>query len=43
MVFLLLVLVLLFLLVANNPLQSLAGAGVVALGVPVYYLFFRKS
>lgn len=43
LVFLALVLVLLFLLMANNPLQALAGVGVVALGAPVYYLFFRKS
>jgi APA family basic amino acid/polyamine antiporter len=42
LVFLTLVLVLLFLLAVNNPLQALAGVAVVALGAPVYYLFFRK-
>ncbi len=33
---------LLFLLAAGSPLQALAGLGVVALGLPVYYLFFRR-
>src|SRR5205085_8620182 len=33
---------LLFLLAAGSPLQALAGIGVVALGLPVYYLFFRR-
>jgi basic amino acid/polyamine antiporter, APA family len=42
-VFLALVLVLLVLLAYNNPLQAFAGVGVVALGAPVYYLFFRKA
>ena len=39
-VFLLLVAVLLFLLGSNSPKQSFLGVGVVALGVPVYYLLF---
>jgi APA family basic amino acid/polyamine antiporter len=33
---------LLFLLAGNNPRQALAGVAVVALGLPVYYLFFRR-
>ena len=41
-VFLLLIALLLFLLASNNPLQALSGVGVVALGLPVYYLLFRK-
>jgi APA family basic amino acid/polyamine antiporter len=41
--FLLMVGVLLFLLGSNNPTQSLLGVGVVALGIPVYYVFFRRS
>lgn len=40
--FLLLVCLLLFLLGSNNPRQSLLGVGVVALGVPVYYVFFQR-
>ena len=40
-VFLLAVIVLLILLAGNNPRQVLAGVAVVALGIPVYYLFFR--
>jgi basic amino acid/polyamine antiporter, APA family len=43
LIFLTLVLVLLVFLALNNPLQALAGVGVVALGAPVYYLFFRKA
>lgn len=43
MVFLALVLVLLVLLVFNNPIQAFAGVAVVALGAPVYYLLFRKA
>ncbi|MGH9902759.1 MAG: APC family permease [Pyrinomonadaceae bacterium] len=39
--FLSLVAVLLVLLAGNNPRQALLGAAVVALGLPVYYLFFR--
>jgi APA family basic amino acid/polyamine antiporter len=33
---------LLFLLAADSPRQALAGLGVVALGLPVYYLVFRR-
>jgi APA family basic amino acid/polyamine antiporter len=33
---------LLFLLAAGSPRQALAGLGVVALGLPVYYLVFRR-
>jgi len=40
-VFLLLIALLLFLLGGNNPQQAIMGAGVVALGLPVYYLLFR--
>jgi APA family basic amino acid/polyamine antiporter len=40
-VFLLLVGLLLFLLGSNSPSQSFKGVGVVALGIPVYYFFFR--
>jgi basic amino acid/polyamine antiporter, APA family len=42
-IFLLLITVLLVLLAANNPLQAFAGVGVVALGLPVYYLLFRRK
>jgi APA family basic amino acid/polyamine antiporter len=42
-IFLLLVAVLLFFLAGNNPKQSLVGAGVVAFGIPVYYLLFRRG
>jgi APA family basic amino acid/polyamine antiporter len=38
--FLLLIALLLFLLGGRNPLQALLGVGVVALGLPVYYLLF---
>jgi APA family basic amino acid/polyamine antiporter len=41
-VFLLLVGVLLFLLASSRPEESLLGVGVVALGIPVYYVFFRR-
>ena len=41
-VFLVLVAVLLVLLAGHNPLQAALGAGIVALGVPVYFLFFRR-
>lgn len=41
-VFLLLVAVLLFLLGSNSPKQSFLGVGVVALGIPVYYLLFAR-
>ncbi|HEY0377338.1 MAG TPA: amino acid permease [Pyrinomonadaceae bacterium] len=40
--FLLLVCALLFLLAGDNPRQAFLGVGVVLLGVPVYYLIFRK-
>jgi len=30
------------LLAAGQPKQSFLGAGVVLIGVPVYYLLFRK-
>jgi APA family basic amino acid/polyamine antiporter len=39
--FLILVSLLLFLLGSSNPKQSFLGVGVVALGIPVYYLLFR--
>lgn len=42
-VFLLLIALLLFLLGGHNPKQAIIGVGVVAMGLPVYYLFFRKS
>lgn len=41
-VFLLLLVAMLFLLAAGQPKQSFLGVGVVLLGVPVYYLFFRR-
>ena len=34
---------LLFLLARNDTRQAFLGVGVVLLGVPVYYLFFRKK
>jgi APA family basic amino acid/polyamine antiporter len=39
--FLLLIGLLLFLLGGHNPKQAIMGVGVVALGLPVYYLLFR--
>jgi APA family basic amino acid/polyamine antiporter len=42
-VFILLVLLMLVLLAVGQPKQSFLGVGVVALGVPVYYLLFRKK
>ncbi|HVF88072.1 MAG TPA: amino acid permease [Pyrinomonadaceae bacterium] len=42
-VFLVLVMLLLVMLAGNNPKQALLGVAVVALGVPVYYLFFRRG
>ncbi|HEX8773973.1 MAG TPA: amino acid permease [Pyrinomonadaceae bacterium] len=42
LLFLLLVAVLLVLLAGNNPKQAFLGVAVVALGVPVYHLFFRR-
>lgn len=41
-IFLLLVGLLLLLLGSNNPKQSFLGVAVVALGIPVYYIFFRS-
>ena len=41
-VFLLLVAALLFLLGSNSPKQSFLGMGVVALGIPVYYLLLAR-
>lgn len=41
MIFLVLVAVLLYLLASNNPKEAALGAGVVALGWPVYFLGFR--
>jgi APA family basic amino acid/polyamine antiporter len=43
LVFLVLVAVLLFLLASNNPREAGLGAVVVALGLPVYLLGFRKA
>lgn len=42
-VFLILTMVLLVLLGAGNPKQAVLGVAVVSLGLPVYYLFFRKK
>jgi hypothetical protein len=33
----------LLLLAGNNPVQALLGVVAVALGLPVYYLLFRKT
>lgn len=41
--FLVLVALLLFLLAANNPVRAALGVGIVALGIPVYLLFFRET
>ncbi len=41
--FLLLVTLLLVLLGGNSPRQALLGVAVVALGAPIYHLFFRKN
>jgi basic amino acid/polyamine antiporter, APA family len=41
LIFLFLILLMLFLLAGNNPLQAMLGVLVVLLGLPVYYLFFR--
>jgi basic amino acid/polyamine antiporter, APA family len=41
-IFLVLVAILLFLLASNNPREAALGAGVVALGWPVWWLGFRK-
>jgi basic amino acid/polyamine antiporter, APA family len=40
-IFLILIALLLLLLAGNDPLQAFLGVGVVALGLPVYYLLFR--
>jgi APA family basic amino acid/polyamine antiporter len=42
-IFLLLILLLLVLLAASNPGQAFLGLGVVALGLPIYHLLFRRS
>jgi APA family basic amino acid/polyamine antiporter len=42
-IFLILIGVLLFLLGGHNPKQASLGVGIVALGLPVYYLFFRNQ
>jgi len=42
-IFLLLITVLLFLLAGNNPIQAFAGLAVVGLGLPIYYLVFRRK
>ena len=41
-IFLILIALLLFLLGAHRPEQAALGVGVVALGLPVYYLLFRR-
>jgi APA family basic amino acid/polyamine antiporter len=41
--FLLIITAMLYLLASNNPQQAFLGVGVVALGVPVYHLLFRKK
>ena len=41
-VFLLLVITMLVLLALNDPRQSFLGVGVVLLGLPIYYLVFRR-
>ncbi len=42
-IFLLLIALLLFLLGGHSPKQAALGVGVVALGLPVYYLLFRRK
>jgi APA family basic amino acid/polyamine antiporter len=42
-VFLLMIILLLFLIAGNNPLQAFLGVVVVACGYPVYVLFFRDK
>ena len=42
LLFLVLVAVLLFLLAGHNPLQAALGVGIVALGIPVYLIAFRR-
>ena len=41
--FLILAAVLLVLLFGNSPVQALLGVGVTVLGIPVYFLVFRKQ
>lgn len=42
-IFLLLILTMLVLLALNDPKQSFLGVGVVILGLPIYYLVFRRN
>ena len=42
-VFLLLSALVLILIALNNPLQTVIGAAVVLLGIPIYFLFFRRK
>jgi APA family basic amino acid/polyamine antiporter len=42
-IFLLLIGLLLFLLAGHNPKQAMMGVGVVAMGLPVYYLLFSRG
>lgn len=42
-VFLSLTILLLILLATSNPKQSFLGAGVVAVGIPIYYLVFQRG
>ena len=41
--FLLIIATMLFLLASRNPKQAFLGVGVVALGIPVYHLVFKKT
>jgi APA family basic amino acid/polyamine antiporter len=43
LLFLALITLLLVLLAGHNPTQAFLGVGVVALGVPVYHLLFRRK
>jgi APA family basic amino acid/polyamine antiporter len=42
-VYILLTALLLYLLASNSPRQALAGVAVVAAGLPIYYLVFRRG
>jgi len=42
-VFLVMIVVLLFLIGSNNPMQAFLGVAVVALGLPVYLFLFRNK
>jgi basic amino acid/polyamine antiporter, APA family len=42
-IFLTLTAIILFLIGMRNPLQTILGIGVVLLGIPVYYLFFKEK